>query len=309
MSNPTPCLPVGRRTEGNGIGSRWAFRHTLTSAPFVLTVVTLLVNDHVLKRVEWVPRLLTGKLSDFAGLLMVALLVSGATQSERRQRLRLGLLATVALAWVAWKSPVSDPLIRLVRTVLQPAGLSFGRTPDVTDLIALTMLPVATWLTARSVQQRRPSAPAIERASHRYRAVAMAFLALIATTATSMMREHPEYIVRSKVPAESELDPQAFASVMDKVARERKMTCVPDRCEDPRRAAAYANQRGDFLSYEIRGPNGISLQVVGGYGGLFNPFAASHEELQAELERDVERALVEQFGDLELAKQLSRGGR
>jgi hypothetical protein len=137
----------------------------------------------------------------------------------------------------------------------------------------------------------------------------MAFLALVATTATSMMREQPEYIVRSRVPAQSELDPQAFASVMDKVARERKMTCVPDRCEDPRRAAAYANQRGDFLSYEIRGPNEISLQVVGGYGGLFNVFGASHEELQAELERDVERALIERFGDLELAKQLSRGGR
>jgi hypothetical protein len=104
----------------------------VASAPFVASVSALLLNDHLLKRAwsGWV----TGKLSDVAGVAMVAL---GLT----------ALLRCRTVAFVA--TVVAFTLLKTVPTVTEwAAAVIGGRTlTDPTDLLALAVLvPLWVWV-------------------------------------------------------------------------------------------------------------------------------------------------------------------
>lgn len=138
-----------------------------------ITVVALAlwaINDHVLK--GWGPAVLTGKLSDVAGLVVCPTVLLGmlewcAPRSLRRHRRAalaascvaigallvglelsrpvelayqhvLGSAQFVARGLVAWLSGGVAPAYALVRT-----------TPDVTDLLTLPALAVPGWLGRR----------------------------------------------------------------------------------------------------------------------------------------------------------------
>lgn len=93
---------------------------TLTvSWPFVTSLALLLLNDLILK--SEMPGLITGKLSDFAGIAVVGMLAAGLRVA--RPTLALGLVAA-AFAW--WKSPASQPFIETV----QAHDGDFGRVQD-----------------------------------------------------------------------------------------------------------------------------------------------------------------------------------
>jgi hypothetical protein len=113
----------------------------LTAWPFLLGLSVLLLNDHVLKY-QW-PSAMTGKLSDFAGLFVVAFLLAGHRPSGWRL---LGLVGLVP-AFIWWKSPSSEPAIRAWN---DSAPFPIYRTVDLSDGIALLILPFAVWAAANA---------------------------------------------------------------------------------------------------------------------------------------------------------------
>lgn len=156
--------------------SRRGARHPLWLASLAL----LIVNDHVLKGAGLLPGWLTGKLSDFAGLIVAPVLIA-AIAGARRAAARAAACALVAVGFVAIKlSPVAAGALE---RALALAHIHWRVWSDPTDLAALVVLPVAWWLTAR----RSPTVPppsAWSRAAERLLVITGA-LACLATSATA----------------------------------------------------------------------------------------------------------------------------
>lgn len=108
-------------------------RYALASPAYIAALAVLVVNDVWLKRM-W-PGLVTGKLSDVAGLY--ALAVFGCWLFRRPA----AVCIAVAVAFIAWKLPLADVPIALWNDLV-PA-LPLGRVADPTDLLALLVLPFA----------------------------------------------------------------------------------------------------------------------------------------------------------------------
>lgn len=107
--------------------------YLLTSPVYVAAVALLLLNDFALKRSY--PCWLTGKLSDFTGLFSFCLLALIIWPQPR-------VLLGIALSFALWKSPFSQPLVTSWNTL---TGWLINRTTDYTDLIALSVIPLA-WI-------------------------------------------------------------------------------------------------------------------------------------------------------------------
>jgi hypothetical protein len=114
--------------------------------------VVLLLNDHVLKGSGMLPGALTGKLSDFAGLLVAPVLLTAVLPGGQRSR-RAIAFAVVVAGFVGLK--VSSELARFVERVSAIAGLPWRVWVDPTDLLALGVLPVAWKLSAHAEWQCR----------------------------------------------------------------------------------------------------------------------------------------------------------
>ncbi len=197
-------------------------------APFWISLAVLLVNDHVLKGGGWLPGWLTGKLSDFAGLLVLPLLLAASLRA-RTDAGRLAILGSVAAGF---------SLIQLSRPAADAAEALFGALGirarvwcDPSDLTALAVLPVAFRLMSAAPRGGTMS----PRATWNDRmGVALGGLACVATTAIPedgesalpiLMNHTRETIVIERyVPAEpidclaAEADPRAALSGMDFVA-------------------------------------------------------------------------------------------
>jgi len=120
---------------------RFAFDLSPVAHPvWWLALVVLVVNDHLLKGAGIVPGWLTGKLSDFAFLIVAPVLAAVALPAAVRGRRAIALVAVGALFTAAKLSRVvSDEVVGALRHV----GLVWRLWPDPTDLVALAMLPVA----------------------------------------------------------------------------------------------------------------------------------------------------------------------
>jgi hypothetical protein len=108
----------------------------LISWPFLLSLAVLITNDLYLKSAF--PSWLTGKLSDVAGIYLLALLITAASP---RKKYVAGTI--LALGFLYWKSPMSQWFIDNVNSVLQA---QIGRVVDYSDFLALIAIPFA-WTT------------------------------------------------------------------------------------------------------------------------------------------------------------------
>lgn len=110
--------------------------YLLLSPGFLLSLLILVVNDHVLKQLfhNW----LTGKLSDVAGLFAFALFWLAVLPRTWGRN----ILVSVGIFFVIWKTELSEPLLLLLNGF---STLSFDRVVDYFDLWALAVLPVASW--------------------------------------------------------------------------------------------------------------------------------------------------------------------
>ena len=114
----------------------------------LLSILILLINDHILK--VYAPSLLTGKLSDFAGLFFFPFIVAAglslAFSKFKLSRQRIGQTAFgLTAAWFALLKTV--PLVNSLTAQLASVfvGAPARLMLDPTDLVALVMLWPA-WL-------------------------------------------------------------------------------------------------------------------------------------------------------------------
>jgi hypothetical protein len=107
---------------------RWRL---LTHPVFTGSVALLAVNDHILKA-RW-PGLITGKLSDIAGVVMIAIVLTTVTNRAALSIRLTAVVFTMLKTWspvAAWSAPILGGVTRT----------------DATDLIALlALLPLQRW--------------------------------------------------------------------------------------------------------------------------------------------------------------------
>lgn len=103
---------------------------------FIISVIILFLNDRIWKYEysNW----LTGKLSDFFGLFTLPIFLALLFPCWKK-----GWTLLVALCFIVWKTPLVDPFIKDVNSLL---GINLARTVDYTDYVALVILPVTYFL-------------------------------------------------------------------------------------------------------------------------------------------------------------------
>jgi len=105
----------------------------LTTRWFIGGLTILLLNDFLLK--DLISNWFTGKLSDFAGIFVFALFWIALFPKYRKS-----VLVSIAIGFVFWKSSYSQGFIQLWNDW---APFNIARVADYTDLLALSMLPLA----------------------------------------------------------------------------------------------------------------------------------------------------------------------
>ncbi len=135
----------------------------LVAPATLLAIALLVVNDHLLK--ARVPGLVTGKLSDLAGMVFFPLLLAAATEALGVRRGRAAVIAAAVATGVVFAAiklwePAGDvyrvglaalqwPFRVLAAAVTDTALPGLGRAPltaDPTDLVVLPALLVPVWL-------------------------------------------------------------------------------------------------------------------------------------------------------------------
>jgi YD repeat-containing protein len=125
---------------------------TLASPGFVLALVVLVLNDHVLKQAY--PGWVTGKLSDVAGLVVAPLLLAVPLTLLRVPRALLIGIALTGLGFTLTKTSAAGAAI--TSDLWSLTGIPTHIRADVTDLLALPAL-YAAWLVDRRVVRRQPA--------------------------------------------------------------------------------------------------------------------------------------------------------
>lgn len=113
----------------------------LASAPSVLALVVLVVNDHFLKQ-AW-PGLVTGKLSDVAGLAFAPLLLAVPLAAFRVRRPTAVAVVATGVGFALAKSSVTGAAV--ASQVWSLTGVPTLFRADLTDLLTLPALALAWW--------------------------------------------------------------------------------------------------------------------------------------------------------------------
>jgi len=215
-----------------------------TSWPFIASLGVLVVNDLYLKFAfsNW----LTGKLSDFAGLFFVALILCAVFP-----RSNLRALTGLAVVFAFWKSPLSEPFI----VAVQDLGIDwFGRIVDYSDLIALAVLPVAACMKDDSPRQAGHV-----KVFRKTAAIPMLGITAIAVAGTSYVPYTYNFTIRTSRVTKN-LDVAAAAAIVQEIAEREKLACVA--CDhskdgvvfhDPWIRLAYVIENGRTMKFTISG--------------------------------------------------------
>lgn len=114
----------------------------LTHPMWLVALGLLVLNDHVLKHSE-LAGAFTGKLSDFAGMIVAPVLLAAIL----RVRTERGLwICAAAVGTVFAAINLSPELAATWDAAVSGIALPYHTTPDPTDLMALAALPVGVWL-------------------------------------------------------------------------------------------------------------------------------------------------------------------
>src|SRR5262245_48107220 len=182
----------------------------LTTWPFLGSLLILLLNDAWLKAAF--PGFVTGKLSDFAGIAVVALVLVAAAP-----RRAVVSCAGLALFFVWWKSAASQAAIDLVSSL---GPLPIGRVVDHGDLAALAILPACVRVAREPARFALCGAP-----TRRMLIGPLAGLTLFAVVATSrppMARE--QFAIRSRA-RELQTERADLVAAIRFVAEQHRMQC------------------------------------------------------------------------------------
>ncbi len=103
---------------------------------FIVSLILLILNDNFLKYEyhNW----LTGKLSDFSGLIVLPIFLSLLFPKHSRFSVPIS-----AILFSFWKLPISSDFIDFINAY---SFMKLERVIDYTDFIALTILPISNWM-------------------------------------------------------------------------------------------------------------------------------------------------------------------
>jgi hypothetical protein len=213
----TPHRPAAD-SGAPGFGFRW---RRLGHWSFLACVAVLALNDHLLK--DRYPGLVTGKISDFVGVAMVATMVSVIVRPNIALRLTaLGFTALKTVPGVAeWASPLLGGVTRR----------------DPSDLIALSSLMVVRrqLIRNRAGDEPRPHTTVGGRLDGARAAVASiipivgALTAVVATTATSCSPNPAVTVVTARgATLYRRSGPHHYLATRDRAVRWRHARC--SRC-------------------------------------------------------------------------------
>jgi hypothetical protein len=214
----------------------------LASPVFMAALALLVLNDFALKPL--LHNALTGKLSDLAGVFALTLFV--VTLWPRHRRLSAW---AIAAAFTFWKTSYAEPLLDWLNAI---SPFPFGRTVDVTDLVALPTIPLAVWAAPRLAPL--PLSRVLQ--------WVLVVVALVAFTATSRAR----YVSRSTLDATQAVavDEPGLHRLFDEIADERALKCAV--CVPLAEGRVYvAQQDGDVraLIVDLDAPQTLSITVSG----------------------------------------------
>lgn len=219
-------------------------RRRLLSPAFLLAVLVLATNDHLLKGSGLAPGWLTGKLSDLAGLLIAPLLLATLV-GARGGAARTACDLAVALVFVAIKVDAAS-----ARTWSAIFGAA---VVDPTDLVALPMIALGRVLWPAG------SAPAsIDHAERRQRraTVAVAVVALTVCAGTSAQRIYsgiPPQTWRQEGTVLLDVDDRDAEVALEIAFPHVPLACA-DLARDPRAAlapVAFDVERAGFAESDV----------------------------------------------------------
>ncbi len=160
---------------------------SLTHPLWIGALLVLLINDHLLKGSS-LPSLLTGKLSDFAGPIVAAVLLAVALRVRSQRGWRLAHLATAAGFATINLVPSAA---RWVEHVSAQVPFPWIITVDPTDLIGLIVLPLSM-VGLGGVNMRETSAVQAWRRWTRRVSVPVAAIACMATSTREPIGQGPQ---------------------------------------------------------------------------------------------------------------------
>lgn len=211
---------------------------------FLLALLLLIVNDGYLKY-EF-PGLVTGKISDFAGLYVVSILIFGLIP---RQKIISGVV--LAVCFVFWKSPWSQPLINAVNSVI---SVQLGRVIDYSDLVALVVIPVAARYSA--LRSKQFDFLLLRRIA----VIPIVALTVGAITATSVMMPTDEYSLRN-ADTDEPLTTAEMLFAITNVSRTFGLTCESCNPDEPH--GRFAGEDFSFFYWLEPDKNGVRFVVDG----------------------------------------------
>ena len=176
----------------------------LTDPRFLAAVLLLIANDAAFKQL-W-PGWITGKLSDVAGLFAWTFFWSALLP----RRFTPGVAVATGAGFLYWKSPGADALIAWWNTT---AAVQVGRVGDITDLLALVVLPLAV------IAVRRPQPIG----SSRLLRTSAALCSVFAFAATSII--YPVTVWPENLEFEI---PSSRSAVLAELIRRSQLTENPD---------------------------------------------------------------------------------
>jgi hypothetical protein len=189
----------------------------------LVALVVLVVNDRWLKGGGVLPGWLTGKLSDFAGLIVAPLLLVVLLRA-RSELAKLACFAAVSLGFAALE--LSPKLARAVEQLTRVAHLNWRLWPDPTDLLALAVVPLA-WRVLHVRPVTLTPSPRIERA--------LGVAAMLACVATSGNAQRVSTSLALFNITDDDLDLQIYRPAVpldcDAVSGEPEGTLAPEEFE------------------------------------------------------------------------------
>jgi hypothetical protein len=252
-----------------------------TTWPFVLSLAALLINDQLLKQAY--PGLITGKLSDFAGLAVVSMPLFAAFPRRART-----IYLALAGAFLWWKSPASAGFIAFLNGV-QP--LNIGRTVDYWDLVALAILPpCAKFAAAVGRRQWNPSR------LRRFALPPILAVALLGVMGTSIPALRRDFTVRT-IESSNQLPHDGVVKAIKDVALEHGLK--PSAGNPPHWEGAFAG-KGIYMTYSFPTPNQVAVEMSVQLG----TFAGTHKRKAEALRDDIKKTLALRFQGLEYIEAL-----
>jgi hypothetical protein len=170
-------------------------RRALYHPLWLVSLGLLVVNDHFLKGSGILPAVITGKLSDFAGLVVAPVLFAVLLRLSSRKSLALAHIAT-GVVFAAIK--VFPSLAHLFESIAGLGPFAWHITVDPTDLVALPALFVSYRVFVAAMQQPLPERPHVQRGL-----IMAGSVACMATSQQEPFESCPDPIACSAIPRES----------------------------------------------------------------------------------------------------------